>query len=198
MTKHKFELPSENPWRGVEYEINEGYETLEYGYAKGLTVYRKRITWTNRIVPPTTMKLEFRRNDTNRVKKQHSMNFEFKRLSDEKYATSPEDYDETPMAVWESHWNKPNVYVPLNLIEFRIEDKLLEHTRKVIELLQVGDFVKCTGTRSGDWNKVESFTNSGIFGPKYIKPSEGHMRYTSSDNHITKVKEIVRDGVKIL
>jgi hypothetical protein len=39
---------------------------------------------------------------------------------------------------------------------------------------------------------------TNIFGPKYIKPEEGFMRYTSSENCILKIQKIVRNGKEIL
>lgn len=109
------------------------------------------------------------------------------------------------------NWNSKYVYdkggyntgwvykkVPVADVEIRIEDKNYKRYLKVKENLQVGDFVKCKGTRSGDWNKVESIRNDTLFGPKYTKPEEGNMRYVSSDNHLTKVMKIIRDGVEIL
>ena len=82
--------------------------------------------------------------------------------------------------------------------KWRFHDKIYQKYKWCKENLKVGDFVKCKGTRSGDWNKVENVSGHNIFGPKYTKPEEGFMRYTSSENGIAKIQEVVRNGIKIL
>lgn len=65
--------------------------------------------------------------------------------------------------------------------------------------LQPGDFVKFSGTRANDWNRIDSISPvSGFaFGQKFREPKEGTHRYTSSENTLAKIQKVVRDGVQI-
>lgn len=94
---------------------------------------------------------------------------------------------------------KGAVYAPVEDVRYRIDNKHLSHVHWVQRTLQVGDFVKCKGTRSGDWNKVDTISSSleNIFGQKYTKPEAGSERYASSTNHISKVLKIVRNGKEL-
>ena len=81
---------------------------------------------------------------------------------------------------------------------WRYYDKVYQRVMWCKEHLQIGDFVKCSGTRAGDWNKIESFDAQNITGFKYSKPKEGFIRPTASANGIDKVIKFVRNGVEIL
>jgi len=202
-----------NLWKKME--VKKSINVQQYGRDAGKVHYPTNL-WTNSISAPTGMKLEFRNIQTGKIKKIGGTSTYFKEIVekedtnwyDEKQFPIDEEInldDFTDVMQWTQpvHYGnkKPGVYVPCDDVEFRIEDKLLRYTWWVMNTVQVGDFVKCTGTRSGDWNKVESINLGGtptIFGPKYSKPEEGKMRYASSDNAMVKIKRIIRDGKEIL
>lgn len=94
--------------------------------------------------------------------------------------------------------DKKSIYYPIAECEWRYDDKEYQRLMRVKDLLQVGDFVKCVGTRSGDWNIVENIENWSMAGRKYSKPKLGCEKNTFSENYLAKVRKIVRDGKEIL
>lgn len=88
---------------------------------------------------------------------------------------------------------------PVDELRWRWVDKPYKAFLRALETVQVGDFVKCVGTRSGRWNRVDTinYDRETVFGPKYDKP-DGKMAYEASENSISKIRNIVRNGVEIL
>ena len=148
-------------------------------------------------VVPACFKYEARHIPSGKIKKVNGISVGWKYTWKEKT-----DYSVDPSFQWKpgdyrKSWENEIRY-PIEDIEIRVEDKLLRKCQWILKNLQVGDFVKCTGTRSGDWNKVEVIRlNETIFGPKYTKPEEGFIRYNSSENHICKISKIVRNGKEL-
>lgn len=94
--------------------------------------------------------------------------------------------------------DKKPIYYPIAECEWRYDDKAYQRLMKVKDILQVGDFVKCVGTRSGDWNIVENIKDWSMAGRKYSKPKLGCEKNTFSENNLANVRKIVRDGKEIL
>lgn len=189
-------FPKENPWLPIDIKI-KCYD-IQYGYYRGFVGITYE--WTNKFNSLPGMKYEII-NPDGKVKKFNGPSIHIPK--DETYFEKdkvPDISKMIPHIVWicdPYHENDKLVLYPASECKIRHEDKLLQHTRWVVDTVQIGDFVKCSGTRSGDWNKVEALTKYGIYGPKYTKPEEGYMRYTSSDNMYSKIKKIVRNGKEL-
>lgn len=183
----------DNPWRNIEYKVdivtypkNQKYEERYY----------KNVIWTNKFYQDH-MKYEFLHKPSGKIWKDSTIRL---RMNGEcSFSLSADDMGSLgePMFYKSGKTYKDEGdWFNIDDVKVRIEDKLFQKFHELKNLLQIGDFVKCSGTRSGDWNKIESISDR-IFGPKYIKPEEGFMRYTSSDNHISKIIKVVRDGQQI-
>jgi hypothetical protein len=175
-----------NPWRPLEYTC----ERKEYP-AQGSMPARSRLVtkWVNEIRPPACLKLQLRNRKTGKMAL----------ILSSPYVTCEHVGD--IMVNWpKRNYDDPDVLIPYQHIDVRIDDKKYRTYLFVREHLRVGDFVKCRGTRQGDWNKVEELMldKDRLFGPKYSKPEEGFMRYHASDNHLSKVSSIVRNGITII
>lgn len=200
-----------NPW--VPYEYSKRIQNTVYGPYAG--TFYPWAQWERELDTPVGMQFEMRNKKTGKIKKTNFMTAyirqvveqEDKGKFDREYAETAEeiDLDALDVVIIWTHSKgygenrTPDIYVNADLIEYRIEDKLLRKTAKIMQTVQVGDFVKCKGTRSGDWNKVEQISEcrTGVYGPKYSKPEEGFMRYTSSSNGMEKIMKIVRNGKEL-
>lgn len=193
-------FPKENPWLPIDIKLR--YCDINYGRFKSLNIVRVSYDWINKFYPLSCMKLEIKNPDGKIKKISNSPSIYIPTGEDEYFEKdkAPDLSTFTPMVVWKGNQyyeGEQLVLYPASECQIRHEDKLLKHTRWVLSVLKEGDFVKCTGTRSGDWNKVEALRKTTFFGPKYKKPEEGTMRYTSSENSYTKIRKIVRDGKEI-
>lgn len=95
---------------------------------------------------------------------------------------------------------KPAIFIPIELVKFRYDNDHLNRLKFVSDNVQIGDFVKCSGTRSGGWNKVEHINKNRltIFGTKYTKPKNDYMETIASENGMSKIVKIVRNEIYIL
>lgn len=158
----------DNPWHSIDYSATSS-----------LSPYNNKTYWTvewiNKFNIPVQMKYQIKNTENNRMCLVNSPWLQ---------------YIEGEIFV---HWNKrkwsdPDILIPVKDILIRIDDKKYQRYKTVQNILRIGDFVKCEGTRKGDWNKVESISKSErIFGQKYLKPEEGASRIAGSDNHISKI-----------
>jgi hypothetical protein len=199
----------ENPWREIKYKVIDS--VIKYG-RRADKDHKLYVNLVERPLMYTGLRLELLHVPTGKTKKVNDLSVEFfcnmnvgwnerdKEIPvEEEFDLSSEKFK--VMAVWTPyHYSgKSGIYYPVEEVQWRYEQRVIDKINWLCENLQVGDFVKCSGTRSGDWNKVEIVDIPGekIYGPKYTKPEEGHMRYNSSDNSMTKIVKIVRDGKEI-
>jgi len=199
-------LADDNAWKEVHFEVS--VRTIKYG-PRANKWKLPTVELIDGIHAPQGMKLEMKRLDTNRTKKVGHIQLSLgqDRVYDTKEMAIEIDTDLdlskfNVFVVWErgEPWkDTKDVLVPVEKVIFRVEDALLRKTKWLMDNVQVGDFVKCKGTRSGDWNKVENINEKRtiVYGPKYSEPKEGCMRYASSDNGIEKIIKVVRDGKQI-
>ena len=195
----KYPLPSNNEWQNFEYIKSE--HIIQYGQNKG-KVKRANVRHTN--VPDGIVGIgyELMHVPTKKTKKIKSLSIDFSEHASDRLLSVDFDFDFDKMpisVVWAiSPYGTDDVYYPIEEVMFRYDVKHIARIQKIVDTIQIGDFVKCSGTRLGDWNKIEAFQGNNIYGPKYREPKEGSMRYTSSTNHITKIIKIVRNGEKLL
>lgn len=80
----------------------------------------------------------------------------------------------------------------------RVVPKLFDKYMKVKELIQVGDFVRFSGSnRRYAWRKVLEIKDNTIFGQCASHPKEEALVFHTSDNGILTAMEIIRNGQKI-
>jgi hypothetical protein len=79
----------------------------------------------------------------------------------------------------------------------RIEPKCFDKYLKVSSLLQVGDFVRFSGSKGYKWRKVLEIDGYNVHGQCASLPKESSLVFHSSSNGILTVLEIVRNGEKI-
>lgn len=80
----------------------------------------------------------------------------------------------------------------------RMAPKLFDKYVKVKELIQVGDFVRFSGSnRRYTWRKVLDIKGNTIFGQCASHPKEEKLVFHTSDNGILTTMEIIRNGEKI-
>lgn len=80
----------------------------------------------------------------------------------------------------------------------RVVPKLFDKYVKVKDLIQVGDFVRFSGsTRRYTWRKVLEIKGNTIFGQCASHPKEEALVFHTSDNGILTTMEIIRNGEKI-
>ena len=88
---------------------------------------------------------------------------------------------------------------PIDEVKFRYEDKTYQKVRTLLDLIEVGDFVRAK-SRANDYRKVLTIDPRGkIFGQAYRKPFEDdlHARLVSSENSMVSIMQVFRDGEKI-
>lgn len=91
------------------------------------------------------------------------------------------------------------ITAPLDEVKMRYNDKEYQKVRTLLDLIQIGDFVK-PKTRAGDYRKIQSIDPRGsIFGQAFTKPIDDpkHARFVASDNGMFSITEVWRDGKKI-
>ncbi len=96
---------------------------------------------------------------------------------------------------------RPNdeIVAPLSEVKMRYNDKEYQKVRTLLDLIQVGDFVKAK-SRAGDYRKVQSIDPRGsIFGQAFKQPIDDpkYARFVASDNGMFSITEVWRDGKKI-
>lgn len=81
----------------------------------------------------------------------------------------------------------------------RVTEKDFAHLMKVKSMVQVGDFVRFSSSnRIYKWRKILEIHDYQILGQCASAPSEDKLVFHSSKNGMLFLKEIVRDGIKIL
>jgi len=197
------DFPVENPW--VQIEAKAVSRFVEYGYRRGF--YTVDPSWNRGDMPSKSfagLDYEIMHAPSQKTKRTTDLIIEISGgdADGDHYFFTEEEIDLNsfaPQFVWtRTGYKKPNITYPANEIMVRLHEATLVRARWLRNNLRVGDFVKCKGTRSGDWNQIDhiDLKRNIIFGPKYRAPGEG-MRYESSENSITKIARLFRDGVEV-
>ena len=88
---------------------------------------------------------------------------------------------------------------PTSEWEIRVTPSIVAKIEKVSGLVQAGDFVRFSGSGSYKWRKIASITKNGksAYGQCALKPGDRFLAPYSSENSLSTVVEIIRDGAKI-
>lgn len=90
-------------------------------------------------------------------------------------------------------------YFSVDQVKVRYEDTRFQKIRALLDLIQIGDFVKAK-SRAGDYRKVLKIDPRGlIYGQAYKQPIDdpAHARLVSSENCMLSVTRVYRNGEQI-
>lgn len=165
------EFPETNEWNDITFHTPEGYDYLVVDFK--LNHYALNIEYLGpdgKIYRPKSME-QYRTGLT----------------EDMQFVVSPGFID------WRTDEWVGRVSFPVSEVKWRYNDKEFNTVQRVLEVAEVGDFIKFKGTRSNIWNRIDTinYTCLTIFGQKYSKPNEDYARYISSENGIVKTKTII-------
>ncbi len=106
------------------------------------------------------------------------------------------DDDVGKIHVWNEERDEYDVIDASNYY-IRMNQKLFDKYVELKDTVQVGDFVRFSGSKGYKWRKIIEIKGNTLFGQCASKPDDSGLVFHSSDNGILTAVEVVRNGQKI-